>query len=294
MNNVISGISGVTSIAAYAELLKPRPLFMVLLSTAAGFYLGVRGGMDLALLFAALLGTFCVGGGAMALNQYLECAQDALMTRTSARPIPSGRIRKEEALAFGLGLSLAGFLVFIFWVNPVSLCFAFATWFGYLYLYTPLKKVTSLATLIGAVPGALPMVIGWTAAKPAALGIEAATLFAIVFFWQLPHFLSIAWMYREDYRRAGFKTLSVLEGGSFMAARQMILNICALIPVSLLPSLFGLTGPIYFFGAFLLGLFFAGAVIFASSNLTLGAPYVLRASVIYLALIFIFMIADKA
>ena len=278
--------------ADYLELTKPRLLFMVLLSTMVGFYLGTSGLVRYSLTLATLFGTMLVGGGSMVLNQFLERDSDAKMVRTQNRPIPQGRLHPNEALAFGVAMSIGGFLLFVFFVNWASTFFAFTTWATYLFVYTPLKKKTSLSTIAGAFPGAFPVLIGWAAAR-GSVSFEPALLFFIVFFWQLPHFLAIAWMYRADFVRAGFPMLSVFEGSGSLVARQMILNICALIPVSLLPTIFGLTGTIYFFGAFSLGLLFAAVVIFAASNLDGRARYVLRASIVYLAILLILMIVDK-
>ena len=276
----------------YVQLVKPRLVVMVLLSTITGYYLAALNFADPFKFWMMLLGTAFVACGSMTLNEVLEINTDSKMLRTQNRPLPAGRLSMREALIFGAITSILGFTVFIFAVNWLSFLLAFATWAGYLFVYTPLKSKTSLSTIVGAVPGALPPLIGWASAS-GYVNFHGLILFLIVFFWQLPHFLAIAWMYREDYERAGLPILSVIDPEGKFVARQMILNMCALMPVSLLPTIFMLTGTFYFFGAFLLGIFFAAVIIFASPNLDLRARYVLRASVIYLALLLILMVVDK-
>ena len=278
--------------ADYLALTKPRVVSMVLLSTMVGFYLGSANGLKPVLFIATLVATALVAGGSMALNQFLERETDAKMIRTQTRPLPSGHLEPGEAFLFGSVASVLGFFLFIFFVNVTSALLAFLTWASYLVVYTPLKSKTSLSTMMGAVPGALPPMIGWAGAN-GNIDFHTLLLFMIIFFWQMPHFLSIAWMYREDYKRAGQPILSVVDREGKFVARQMILNMCALMPVSLLPTIFGLTGTIYFFGAFVLGLCFAAAIIVSASNLNLRARYVLRASVIYLAALLILMVIDK-
>ncbi len=276
----------------YIQLTKPRVVSMVLLSTMAGFYLGAAGGVAAIKFLATLAATALVAGGSMALNEFLERDTDAKMIRTQNRPLPSGRLQPAEALIFGFIASLLGFFIFICLVNVMSTLLAFITWASYLFVYTPLKSKTSLSTIVGAVPGALPPVIGWASAG-GTVNFQAFLLFLIIFFWQLPHFLAIAWIYRDDYECAGQPVLSVIDREGKFVARQMVVNVCALMPVSLLPALFGVTGSAYFFGAFGLGIFFAGVVIFAAPHLDLRARYVLRASVIYLAVLLILMWVDK-
>ena len=278
---------------AYFELTKPRLLLMVLLSTFSGFYSGVMAaGGSLSLVLAVLFGTALVGGGSMVVNQYLERDLDGKMSRTRNRPIPSGRIKPKEALIFGISLSLLGFAVFILCERWLSGAVAFFAWAIYLFVYTPLKRKTSLATIIGAVPGALPILIGWTAAK-GNLSFECILLFLILFFWQLPHFLALAWIYRNDFARAGLPALSRLEQGELMTARQMTVNVCALIPVSLLATIFHLAGAVYFFGAFAAGICFSCLIVYAAADLTARAHYVFRTSLVYLATILVLLIADK-
>ncbi|MBI1978271.1 MAG: protoheme IX farnesyltransferase [Candidatus Omnitrophica bacterium] len=275
----------------YLALTKPRLVSLVLLSTAVGFYLA-PGETNVFRLLSTLVATLLVASGSMALNQYLEREVDQNMIRTQNRPLPAGKLEPRQALVFGLGLSLAGFLSFILFVNWVSAFFGLLTWASYLFVYTPLKAKTSLSTIVGAIPGALPPVIGWAGASG---GVEfhALLLFMIIFFWQMPHFLSIAWMYREDYRRVHQPILSVVDQDGSFVARQMILYMCALMPISLMPTVFGLTGATYFFGSFLLGICFAAVIIFSATNLNVRARYVLRASVMYLGTLLLLMTIDK-
>lgn len=278
-------------IADYVALVKPRLVSLVLLSTAVGFYLGSEH-LEGAKLFHTLLATFLVAGGAMALNQLLERDIDAQMLRTRDRPLPSGRLEARQAFQFGTFLSTLGLVLFLFFAEPLSAFLALATSLSYLLLYTPLKRRTSLATFVGAFPGALPPLIGWMAAG-GAVNLQALVLFLILFFWQIPHFLSIAWLYRSDYERARLPMLSVLDRGGAIVSRQMMLYVCALTPVSLLATIFGMTGTVYFFGAFALGLFFSGVVIYAATNLDVRVRLILHGSIIYLTALFVLMIIDK-
>src|SRR5262245_24531827 len=209
--------------ADYVSLTKPRVTLMVLITMLFGFYLGARGAVDWTLLFCALAGTAMVAGGTSALNQYLERELDAKMLRTRHRPLPAGRIQPIRALAFGVLISSAGLLLLAWRVNPVTALLAGFTLTTYVFLYTPLKQKSHLSTLVGAIPGALPPVGGWTAAR-GEIGIEAWVLFAILFLWQLPHFLAIAWMYREDYARGGFPMLPVIDPEGRSTGRQIVSN----------------------------------------------------------------------
>jgi len=279
-------------ISDYIALTKPRLTLMVLLSSAVGFYLAASAAVDLWLFVVTLFGTALVASGSMALNQWMERETDVKMVRTQNRPIPAGRIEPDKALVFGSLASLLGFLILVLFVNVISAIVAFATWAAYLFAYTPLKSRSSLCTIVGAVPGALPPVIGW-AAVTGNINFHAFLLFLVIFFWQMPHFLAIAWMYREDYRRIRQPILSVVDEHGTFVARQMILYLCALMPVSLLPTLFGLTGTVYFFGAFLLGICFSASVIFAAADLDSRARVVLRSSIAYLGALLILMVFDK-
>ncbi|PIQ83684.1 MAG: protoheme IX farnesyltransferase [Candidatus Omnitrophica bacterium CG11_big_fil_rev_8_21_14_0_20_63_9] len=237
--------------ADYLQLTKPRLTLLVLVSSAAGWWLGFRAAEPWHTLILLLCGMWLVVGGANALNQWAERDQDALMQRTASRPLPAQRLTPPSAFRFGLGLSVAGVAVLMLGVNPLAASLAALSWASYVLVYTPLKRHSALCTLVGAVPGALPPVIGWAAARHT-LGWEALVLFAILFVWQLPHFLAIAVLHREDYARAGFRMLPVLEKGGPVTARQTLLYGLVLVPLSLAPTMLGLTGPVYFFGAMIL------------------------------------------
>lgn len=276
----------------YLVLLKPRLVSMVLLSAMAGFYLGVGSQWNWVLALHVLAGTALVAGGSMAFNQLMEQAADARMVRTQSRPLVTGLIQPREAFWFASVLTAAGFLLLGFFVNWPAAWIALFTWASYLFCYTPLKKRTPFSIMVGAVPGALPPLIGWAGAR-GTVSAEGFLLFLIIFFWQMPHFLAIAWMYRTDYDRAGFPMPSVLDKEGISVARDMITHVSALVPASLLPTIFGLAGNIYFFSAFALGLLFAGVIIHAASNLDERARTVFRASVIYLALLLLVIVFDK-
>ena len=287
-----NGENVLCALANYFELTKPRLLFVVLLSAAVGFYLGSQRVFSQLTFALSVVATAFVGGGAMALNEYLERESDAKMFRTMNRPIPANHIAPERALIFGIAISAIGFLMFAVFVNWISFAFALATSVSYLFFYTPLKKKTSLATFVGAIPGALPPLIGWSGAT-GAINHQALSLFVIVFFWQIPHFLSIDWMYRSDYKRAGFPTLAVKDHEGKTVGRQMVVNMSALLCVSLLPTIFEMAGSVYFFGVFALGISFAGVILYALHDLNERARYVLRASVAYLTLLFVLIAIDK-
>jgi protoheme IX farnesyltransferase len=268
--------------AALVALTKPRIAAMVLVTVAVGFLLGARGASHPQTLLLTLLGTGLVAGGASAWNQYLERHRDALMRRTAGRPLPSGRVGKGEAVAFGTALTVAGAAILACGPHPIAAAVALATFVLYVLVYTPLKPRTTLNTAVGAVPGALPPVIGWAAAT-GRLGIEAWALFLIVFLWQFPHFLAIAWIYRDDYARGGHVMLPVVDPQGAITGRQAAGYALALIPAGLLPAVVGLAGPIYFVGALGLGLFYlAYAVRFWSDVSDATARRLLRASFLYL------------
>jgi heme o synthase len=279
--------------ADFVELVKPRITFMVLVTAAIGLYLGMQGGVPVSLLVDTLLGTGLVAAGASALNQVLERDTDALMRRTSERPLPAGRLDPDAALVFGVILSVVGLFSLATWVNLLTALVGAVAIAGYVFVYTPLKRTSSLATVIGAIPGALPPVMGWTAAR-GSLEPGAWILFGILFLWQLPHFLAIAWLCREDYARAGFPMLPVIEPDGKSTGRQAILYGAALVPVSLLPSVLGLSGAAYFLGALVLGLTFLGfCVAFSQSFSTAAARRLLLASVLYLPAVLIVMLLDR-
>jgi heme o synthase len=244
-----------SKVTAYVSLTKPRIVVMVLVTVGVGFLLGARGKADPVALSLTLAGTALVAGGANALNQWLERARDARMKRTARRALPTGRVSPAEALLFGVLLGLLGSAILFLGTSGLAAATAIATLLLYVLVYTPLKSWTTLNTAIGAVPGALPPVIGWTAAT-GSLGIEALALFLIVFLWQFPHFLAIAWIYREDYARGGLKMLPKVDPQGAITGRQAATYALALIPAGLLPATVGLAGPVYFIGALVLGLFY--------------------------------------
>jgi protoheme IX farnesyltransferase len=272
-----------TRLADYVELTKPRIAVLVLFTVAAGAVLAGGGAVDPLVLLHTLLGTALVAAGASALNQWLERHSDGLMKRTANRPLPAGRLQPLEAAAFGAGLGLAGLVYLaVLLPQPWAALVAAVTFASYVFLYTPLKRVTSLNTLVGAVPGALPPLIGWTAVR-GSLDDTAVALFAVVFFWQVPHFLAIAWIYREDYGRAGLRMLPVADRGGKLTGRQMFNYCLALIAASLMPVASGSAGWLYTAGALLLGLgFLACTVSFWRCGTTASARRVLRASLLYL------------
>lgn len=236
----------------FVTLTKPRLNFLVLLTTAAAYSLGAGPESKLIDLVHTLLGTFFVAGGAAALNQVWERQTDRLMRRTQWRPMATARMSVAHGTGFGIVLSLAGAAELAYFINPLSAAVALFTTATYIFIYTPLKLRTSLSTLAGALPGALPAVIGWTAATNT-LSIEAWVLFAIVFMWQMPHFLSIAWMYRDEYARAGMPLLPVIEPDGRSTGRQAVIYAAVLIPVSMLPTGVGLATTWYLVGAIVLG-----------------------------------------
>jgi heme o synthase len=278
----------------YIELTKPRITFMVTLICLVGFVMASPDGLHLPTLAATLVGTALVSAGSAAFNMLLERRTDGLMQRTRGRPLPAGRLRPIEALVFGALLTVAGLAVLSFGANALAAAVAFITWFSYLLLYTPLKTRTSLATLVGAVPGALPPVIGWAAAR-GALEPGAFILFAILFLWQIPHFLAIAWIFRDDYARGGLPMLPVVDPAGRMTGRQALANALALLLVSLAPTAAGMTGWAYAVGAALLGAAYAlAAARAAATRSTLAARRLFLVSILYLPGLSALMILDRA
>ena len=277
----------------YVALAKPRLNLLVVASTLAGYAMGdgePLGGLRVAGL---LLGTFCVAGGASAFNQVMERDTDALMRRTRTRPLPAHRLQTVEGLLFATALTLAGLLVTVAASNVLAAAASLTTLLIYVAAYTPLKRRTSFSTVIGAIPGALPPIIGW-AAVANELPIKAWTLFGIMFLWQLPHFLAIAWMCRDDYARAGFPMLPVIEPDGRSTGRQAVVYSAALVPLSLAPTLMHMAGDAYFAGALVLGLVFLWlSVRFARTRSDADARRVFFGSILYLPLLWILMIADK-
>lgn len=274
----------------FAELTKPRITLMVVLTTLVGYLLATPGALDWARLVHTLVGTALLAGGASALNQYLERRIDALMRRTARRPLPAGRLAPRRALAFGVGLGLAGGLYLLLLVNALTSALGVLTLVSYILVYTPMKPKSNLNTIVGAVPGAIPPMMGCTAVRNE-VDLLAWALFGILFLWQMPHFLAIAWLYRTDYQRGGLAMLPVEDADGNRTARQMMLWASALVPVSLLPSVLGVSGLAYFVGAFLLGLgFLASAVAFGFYQNPRTARRVVLASVAYLPLVLILMV----
>ena len=278
---------------AYFELTKPSITFMILISTALGYYLGSDGILDLKRFFFTLLGSCLVSSGAGALNHFAEMETDRLMTRTSKRPLPSGIVAPDHARIFGITFILFGtFLLYIF-TNPLTALLALITALLYIFIYTPLKKMTWLNTSIGAIPGSIPPLGGWVAAK-GVLEPEAWVLFAILFLWQHPHFYAIALMFKEDYEKAGLKMLTVLEPDGRRTNRQIIWHSLLLIPVSLVPVYMNLLGIIYFYGALLLGLgYLLSGFMLVKKYSVDNARSLLRMSVIYLPALFGIILLDR-
>ena len=277
----------------YVELTKPRITLMVMLTTTVGFLMGSASHVPVPALVAALVGTGLVAAGASALNMLMERRTDALMLRTRNRPLPAGRLRPMDAVAWGFLLTGLGVFILGWRAGTLATGVALATWLSYLLLYTPLKPLTSLSTIVGAFPGALPPVIGWTAAR-GSLDPGAFVLFAILFLWQIPHFLAIAWIYREDYARGGLPMLPVLDPEGKVTGRQAVANSVALLFVSLTPRAAGMAGNVYLVGAIVLGLGFT-AVAFRAA-VERSAPAARRlfvASIVYLALLCTLLIADR-
>ncbi len=283
----------------YIALTKPRITWLILMSTGVGYFCGLRSPWSWLSwaswnpLLGTILGTALIASGTAALNQWYEREADFKMRRTAKRPLPDQRLTPARALAFGAVLSLAGFLELGFGVNWLAAALGLFTLGSYLFVYTPLKQRSSLSTVVGAIPGAMPPLIGYAAAN-GALTPEAWTLFAILFFWQFPHFLAIAWMYKDDYARAGIRMLPVVDPDGKSTARQIVVYASTLIPVSLFPSLLGMTGKIYLVGALALGLWFLYAGVRVAFDRTiLRARRVLMVSVIYLPLIYGLIVLDR-
>ncbi len=278
---------------AYVALTKPDVTFLVVITTLAGFYMGAPGPIAGLLLLNTLLGTTLVGAGTSALNHYIERASDAKMRRTAGRPLPLGLLQPKEALIFGVSFVLFGAVYLAVLVNGLSSFLALATCVSYLGIYTPLKKLTPMSTTIGAIPGAIPPLIGWAAAR-GSLSSNAWILFAILFLWQFPHFLAIAWMYREDYARGGIRMLPVLDPSGRATFRQVIGTAALLVPVSLLPSVVGLTGIRYFFGALVMGMALVQMCLWAERGKTkIRAKWLMHATVLHIPLLLALMMFDK-
>ena len=288
-----------SAFAIWSDLVKARLTFLVLLTTLAGFYAGLEGAMNWVLLAHTLMGTALVACGAAALNQWWEREHDAKMPRTETRPLPAQELSPTTVLIAGGFLSIAGLVQLALFVNLLTSLLGAITLLSYVFIYTPLKRITTLNTAIGAIPGALPPLIGWAAARDG-VSREGWALFAILFFWQLPHFLSIAWLYREEYAKAGFVMLPVRDPDGARTGRQAVSHTLGLIAVSICPAVLTgsdalpITGRVYFFGALLLGLAFLWCAIQFSRDLTPArARQLFFASILYLPLLFGLMALDK-
>ncbi|MGB7209948.1 MAG: heme o synthase [Pyrinomonadaceae bacterium] len=279
-------------IAAFVELTKPRIAFMLVLTSAAGFYIGTKGSFDAALFVNSMIGILLLAFGVSTLNQYIERDTDALMDRTAKRPIPTSRITANEALVFGILQCAVSEIYLYVLVNPLTAVLGLTVIVGYVFLYTPLKTRTSASTAIGAIPGAMPPLMGWTAAANE-ITIGAWALFALLFLWQFPHFLAIAWIYKEQYAKAGIKMLPVVEPDGRITARQIVLFAIMMVPISLAPFFLGFAGLIYLIGATILGVWFLfESVQTARAKTVERARRLLMVSVLYLPLIFGLLVID--
>lgn len=274
------------------ELSKPRITQLVVLTAAAGFYLGSRGPFRFGIFLATLAGTALVAAGTNAMNMIRERDIDARMRRTRSRPLPAGRVSPRAAMLFAVAAASLGLAILTWWVNLLTAGLAALTLASYVWAYTSLKRRSTLNTLVGAVPGALPVLGGWTGAG-GSLDPAAWALFWTLFLWQLPHFLSLAWIYREDYRTAQLQMLSVEDADGRRTARMAVLYAVALVPVSLLPSLLGVTHAVYFAGALILGLGYASASLLMLRDPNRKAWWVFVASIVYLPALLTLAVLDK-
>lgn len=286
------GTLGLSPLRPFVEVTKPRLVLLTLWTVAVGFVLASRSAVDFPLLLKTLIGAGLTAAGSMALNQYLERESDAQMRRTENRPLPSGRMKPREALIFGISLALAGLLTVALSVNFLSAYLSAATLVIYLFVYTPLKKRTPLCTLVGAIPGAIPPMLGWAAAR-GELGFEPWVLFSILFAWQLPHFFAIAWICREDYSRAGFRMLSVVDPTGKRVGQEIMIYSLAVHLLSFVPAVSGMTGPLYYLAALLLGIWFLVSSFQTAFQLDLRSRSFFRRSVLYLAFLLLFLILDR-
>jgi len=278
---------------AYVALTKPDVSFLVLITTAAGYYMGVRGPVSWLRMSHVIFGTLLIAAGTAALNHYLERESDRYMRRTASRPLPSGVLQPGRALAFGVALAMAGAVDLYLAAGLLASGLGVLTCLSYLLAYTPLKKRTVWATFVGAFPGAVPPLIGWAAAT-GSLDRGAWLLFGILFLWQFPHFYAISWMYREDYARAGILMLPVVDREGTRTFRQIILYATSLVGVSLLPAVLGLAGVVYFFGALVVCTALVQVCLWAASNKTnVRAKWLMHATVLHIPLLLGLMIYDK-
>jgi len=278
-----------------SDLVKARLTLLVLLTTLFGFFLGSKAVVNYGLLVHTMLGTGLLAAGAAALNQYIEREHDAKMRRTEDRPLPSKKLAPRTALLLGAVISVVGMVHLAIAVDLLTSLIGASTLISYLFVYTPLKRVTTLNTIIGAVPGALPPLMGWTAASGRGeIASEGMALFGILFFWQLPHFLAIAWLYREDYAKAGFQLLPVVDLTGERTGRTALAHTLGLLPISLLPVALKMAGVIYFCGAMICGLTFAYAALRFSRELSRErARALFFASLLYLPVVLGLMVFDR-
>jgi protoheme IX farnesyltransferase len=277
----------------WVQLTKARLIFLALLMAWLGYVMGKDVPLSTFHFAASMIGIAFLGGASGILNQYIERDLDRRMRRTAQRPLPGGRVSPRLALAVGIATSLTGLLILVAWVNIVTAILGALTLFFYLAIYTPSKRLTSLSTLLGAIPGAMPPLMGFTAAH-GSLAVEGFLLFGILFLWQIPHFLAIAWIYRDDYAKAGFPILTVVDEAGVQTVKQVLLYSMILLPVSLIPAARGLTGNTYFFGAFLLGLVFvAFGVSLAVFRSKPHARRLFLVSILYLPALGVLMAWDK-
>jgi protoheme IX farnesyltransferase len=276
----------------YIALTKPRVTWLILMSTGVGYFFGATAGWRFLTLLHTIIGTGLIASGTAALNQWYEREADGKMKRTRSRPLPSGRLGPGRALAFAIAISVVGFVELWLGANALTALLGLFTLGSYLFIYTPLKQLSWHSTTIGAIPGAMPPLIGYAAAS-GRLTWEALVLFAILFFWQFPHFYAIAWMYREDYARAGIRMLPVVEPDGSSTARQILIYSSALVPISLIPKFLSMTGNLYLVGAIALGIFFVYAGLRVRAQRTRQcARGVLLASVVYLPVLYGLMLID--
>lgn len=279
-------------LAAYIELTKPRIAFMLVLTAAAGFFLGSKGSLDYVLFLNSMIGIALLAFGVATLNQWLERYTDRLMTRTARRPLPTGKLTANEALIFGSLTCVAAEVYLAVLVNPLTAVLGLTVIIGYVLLYTPLKTRTTISTAIGAVPGAMPPLMGWTSATNE-ITLGAWALFVLLFLWQFPHFFAIAWMYKEEYAKAGILMLPVVEADGKLTARQIMMFAIMMVPVSFAPFFLGFAGFVFLIGAAVLGIWFLFESVQAARMRTVErARRLMYVSVLYLPLIFGLMVAD--
>jgi len=280
-------------VADYARLAKPELTLLSVMTALGGAFLASQGSVPYFGMLHTFVGTLLVGGGAGTLNQIVERKDDALMKRTEHRPLPAGRLSYRQAAAYGAVLSTLGVVYLALSTNVLAAFLAVATLVTYVALYTPLKKITPFATVIGGIPGALPPMIGWAVVR-GEITIEAYALFAIIFFWQMPHFLSLAWVYRRDYARAGYRTLTVIDRDGSATGRQILFYSIALLPATVLPTYVGLTGVTFFIGGFIVAIaFLSVALRFFSAHTAVNARRIFYASLCYLPLLALLIVLDR-